>query len=36
MLVSTAVHPAEMDAVVAALQASPLVSHASWSSSATE
>ncbi len=36
MLVSTAVHSAEMDAVVAALQASPLVSHASWSSSATD
>ncbi len=35
-LVSTSVHPAEMDAVVAALEASPLISHASWSSSATE
>jgi putative Mg2+ transporter-C (MgtC) family protein len=35
-LVSTSVHPAEMDAVVAALEASPLVSHASWSSSATD
>jgi putative Mg2+ transporter-C (MgtC) family protein len=35
-LVSTSVHPAEMDRVVAALEASPLVSHASWSSSATD
>jgi putative Mg2+ transporter-C (MgtC) family protein len=35
-LVSTSVHPSEMDAVVAALQASPLISHASWTSSATE
>jgi putative Mg2+ transporter-C (MgtC) family protein len=35
-LVSTSVHPAELDAVVAALEASPLVSHASWSSSATD
>jgi putative Mg2+ transporter-C (MgtC) family protein len=35
-LISTAVHPQEMDAVVAALERSPLVSHASWSSSATD
>jgi putative Mg2+ transporter-C (MgtC) family protein len=31
-LVSTAVEPAELDAVATALEASPLVSHASWSS----
>jgi putative Mg2+ transporter-C (MgtC) family protein len=35
-LISTAVHPDEMEAVVAALEASPLISHASWLSSATE
>jgi putative Mg2+ transporter-C (MgtC) family protein len=35
-LVSTSVHPAEMDAVIAALEASPLISHASWSSSAAD
>ncbi len=35
-LVSTAVEPAELDAVAAALEQSPLVSHASWSSSSTE
>jgi putative Mg2+ transporter-C (MgtC) family protein len=35
-LISTAVHPDEMEAVVAALEASPLISHASWSSSATD
>ena len=35
-LISTAVHPEEMDAVVAALEASPLIAHASWSSSATD
>jgi putative Mg2+ transporter-C (MgtC) family protein len=35
-LISTAVHPEEMEAVVAALEASPLISHASWLSSATE
>ena len=34
-LVSTAVHPGEMDAVIAALKASPLISHASWSSGVT-
>ena len=33
---STSGHPAEMDAGVAALEAAPLVSHASWSSSATD
>jgi putative Mg2+ transporter-C (MgtC) family protein len=31
-LVSTAVEPAELDAVATALEASPLVSHVSWSS----
>jgi putative Mg2+ transporter-C (MgtC) family protein len=31
-LVSTAIEPAELDAVATALEASPLVSHASWSS----
>jgi putative Mg2+ transporter-C (MgtC) family protein len=31
-LVSTAVEPSELDAVATALEASPLVSHASWSS----
>jgi putative Mg2+ transporter-C (MgtC) family protein len=35
-LVSTAVDPTEMDAVISALEASPLVSHATWSSSATD
>ena len=35
-LVSTAVDPAEMDGVISALEASPLVSHATWSSSATD
>jgi putative Mg2+ transporter-C (MgtC) family protein len=35
-LISTAVHPDEMEAVVAALEASPLISHASWSSSAAD
>ncbi len=35
-LVSTSVRPAEMDAVTAALEASPLISHATWSSSATD
>lgn len=35
-LVSTTVHPAEMEAVISALEASPLVSHATWSSSATD
>ena len=35
-LVSTAVDPLEMDVVIAALDGSPLVSHASWSSSATD
>jgi putative Mg2+ transporter-C (MgtC) family protein len=35
-LVSTSVHPGELDAVTAALEASPLISHASWSSSATD
>jgi putative Mg2+ transporter-C (MgtC) family protein len=35
-LVSTAVEPAELDAVAATLEQSPLVSHASWSSSSTE
>jgi putative Mg2+ transporter-C (MgtC) family protein len=35
-LVSTTVQSAEMDAVVTALEASPLVSHATWSSSATD
>lgn len=35
-LVSTTVHPAEMEAVIAALEASPLISHATWSSSATD
>lgn len=31
-LVSTSIEPAELDAVATALKASPLVSHASWSS----
>ena len=35
-LVSTTVKPTEMDAVTSALEASPLVSHATWSSSATD
>jgi putative Mg2+ transporter-C (MgtC) family protein len=35
-LVSTAIEPPELDAVAAALEASPLVTHASWSSSAEE
>ena len=35
-LVSTAVDPAELDAVAASLLASPRVSHASWSSSADD
>jgi putative Mg2+ transporter-C (MgtC) family protein len=36
MLISTAVLPDEMDAVIAALEASPLISHASWSSTAAD
>jgi putative Mg2+ transporter-C (MgtC) family protein len=35
-LVSTAIEPAELDAVAAALEASPLVSHASWSSTSED
>jgi len=35
-LVSTAVEPSELDAVATALEASPLVSHASWSSTADD
>ena len=35
-LVSTAIDPAELDAVAAALEESPLVSHASWSSTADD
>ncbi|VTZ28267.1 Protein MgtC (fragment) [Methylocella tundrae] len=35
-LVSTAVDPVELDAVAGALEQSPLVSYASWSSSSTE
>lgn len=35
-LVSTSVEPAELDAVAAALERSPLISHASWSSSAED
>jgi putative Mg2+ transporter-C (MgtC) family protein len=35
-LVSTAVEPSELDAVIAALEASPLASHASWSSTAED
>ena len=35
-LVSTSVHPGELDAVIAALRVSPLISNASWSSSATD
>jgi putative Mg2+ transporter-C (MgtC) family protein len=35
-LVSTAIEPSELDAVADALQASPLVSHATWSSSAED
>lgn len=35
-LVSTSIDPHELDSVAASLQASPLVSHASWSSSAEE
>jgi putative Mg2+ transporter-C (MgtC) family protein len=35
-LVATSVQPAEMEAVISALQASPLISHATWSSSATD
>jgi putative Mg2+ transporter-C (MgtC) family protein len=36
ILVSTAIHPAEMDAVIAAIEASPLISYASWSPSAAD
>jgi putative Mg2+ transporter-C (MgtC) family protein len=35
-LVSTAIEPSELDAVADSLQASPLVSHATWSSSAED
>jgi putative Mg2+ transporter-C (MgtC) family protein len=35
-LVSTAIEPSELDAVADALQTSPLVSHASWSSTAED
>ncbi len=35
-LVSTAIEPSELDAVAAALEASPLVTHASWSSTAED
>jgi putative Mg2+ transporter-C (MgtC) family protein len=35
-LVSTAIEPSELDAVTAALEASPLVTHASWSSTADD
>lgn len=35
-LVSSAVEPSELDEVVGGLEQSPLVSHASWSSSASE
>jgi putative Mg2+ transporter-C (MgtC) family protein len=35
-LVSTAIEPSELDAVAELLQASPLVSHASWSSTAED
>jgi putative Mg2+ transporter-C (MgtC) family protein len=35
-LVSTSVDPAELDAVAIALERSPLVSHATWSSSSGE
>ncbi len=35
-LVNTAVDPAELDAVAAKLEQSPLVSYASWSSSSPE
>lgn len=35
-LVSTAIEPAELDVVATALEASPLVSHASWSSTADD
>jgi putative Mg2+ transporter-C (MgtC) family protein len=35
-LVSTAVDPVELDAVAASLEASPLVTHAGWSSSADD
>ena len=35
-LVSTAVEPSELDAVAAKLEKSPMISHASWSSSADE
>lgn len=35
-LVSTAIEPSELDAVANSLASSPLVSHASWSSSAEE
>jgi putative Mg2+ transporter-C (MgtC) family protein len=35
-LISTAVEPTELDAVTAALEASPLVTHASWSSTSDD
>ena len=35
-LVSTSIEPPELDAVVASLETSPLVSHSSWSSSTEE
>jgi putative Mg2+ transporter-C (MgtC) family protein len=35
-LVSTSIEPSELDAVAAALERSPLISHASWSSSAED